>query len=171
MRLLLLAARWLRFGAMSEAIGVLFILTTYGTNLPGADTASVSRQICPYMNSATAGGILGGPVTVTVTHPEKNKVDAICQFVRRSDPSSKLLIEVSSMTNPQAEFKSYLAQCRANSIPVRAIGNEAIACIAGGDEQIIGRVRDRAFIVRMSAGDQSKQKALDVAEQVAGNLF
>ncbi len=32
------------FGAMSEAIGVLFTFTTYGTHLPGTDTGSVSRH-------------------------------------------------------------------------------------------------------------------------------
>ncbi len=135
-----------------------------------------AQEVCPYMNSATAGDILGGPVTVAVTHAEKNKADATCQFARKSESSLRLLIEVATMANPGVEFKSHLAQCGSNFTPVRAVGNEAVACSVTG-EQVIGRVRERAFLIRVSAGDtqisreSQREKALDVAEQVAGNLF
>jgi hypothetical protein len=43
-------------------------------------------------------------------------------------------------------------------------------------EQVAGRVRKQAFLVRVSAGegfsrDMLREKATKVAEQVAGNLF
>ncbi len=65
---------------------------------------------------------------------------------------------------------------------LKAIGNEAPACPYQGKqgwiaEQVVGRVRDQAFLVRMGSDDPSadakvlREKARDVAEQVAGFLF
>jgi hypothetical protein len=65
---------------------------------------------------------------------------------------------------------------------VRAIGNEAVVCgvaaaVRGGvAEQVVGRVRERAFVVSISAGvgtDQAtlRETTLRVAEMVAGFLF
>jgi hypothetical protein len=67
-------------------------------------------------------------------------------------------------------------------VPLKAIGNEVFACTAELDErhlaeQVIGRVRNRVFLVRISTNERSLQpgvlrdKARKVAEQVAGILF
>jgi len=53
-----------------------------------ASLAGAAETGCPWMNAATAGGVLGGGVTETVT---KNRDDAICVFVR---DGMKLSIEV-----------------------------------------------------------------------------
>jgi hypothetical protein len=62
-------------------------------------------------------------------------------------------------------------------VPLKAIGNEALACSDDHAELVVGRVRDRAFLVRLGTNDHSTQpsalreKARRVAEQVAGILF
>lgn len=74
------------------------------------------------------------------------------------------------------------AQCGSPAEQLRAIGNEAQACTYQGKpgwiaEQVVGKVRDQAFLVRISTKDQSaapkilREKARKIAEQVAGILF
>jgi hypothetical protein len=127
---------------------------------------------CPWLNAATAAGVLGGPVNATVSRTNKNPDDANCDFIRQEDTLVyELRIEVGTV-----------AQCRGNATPLRAIGNEAVACSYDGKkgqlaEQVVGRVRDRAFLVRTNTNDRSiqssvlREKARKVAEQVAGTLF
>ena len=124
---------------------------------------------CPWLNAATAGGVLGGAVHATVT-------PASCEFVRQSGGHDLALrIEVGPVSAPHA-------QCGAHAEPLKAIGNEAQACAYEGKdgwigEQVTGRVRDQAFLVRVSTNDRSaapktlREKARNVAEQVAGFLF
>lgn len=128
-------------------------------------------NLCPWMNAATAGGVLGGPVTMTVE-------GGTCTFAR---PASELKIEVAVMADTKKEFGAYLARCVGRGIPIAAIGNEAVACPgeATGSvvEQAIGRVRNQAFVIRLAARDRGfpreilREKARKVAEQVAGILF
>jgi hypothetical protein len=74
--------------------------------------------------------------------------------------------------------------CTAPGTPVRAIGNEALLCADDNksqrSEEVIGRVRDSVFIVRVSTSSKNdaamprailEQRAKDTAEQVAGALF
>jgi hypothetical protein len=109
--------------------------------------------------------------------------DASCEFVR--DEGSlvvELRIEVETMASPPKGFASYAARCHSPTVPLKAIGNEVFACTAELDErhlaeQVIGRVRNRVFLVRISTNERSLQpgvlrdKARKVAEQVAGILF
>jgi hypothetical protein len=136
-----------------------------------------AAEICPWLNAATAGGVLGGPVAVTVTRA-KTGDDASCGFIRHDGSMvDELRIEVETMLSPAKDFPSYVARCHAPAVPLKAIGNEAQACSDGSAEQVIGRVRDRAFLVRISASGRSprpdilRDKARKVAEQVAGILF
>ena len=129
-------------------------------------------ESCPWLNAATAAGVLGGPVNATVSRTNKNADDANCDFIRQEGPLvHNLRIEVGTMI-----------QCPRNATPLRAIGNEAVACSYDGKngqlaEQVVGRVRDRAFLIRTSTNDRSvqpsvlREKARKVAEQVAGTLF
>ena len=122
-------------------------------------------ESCPWLNAATAAGVLGGPVNATFSR-------ANCDFIRQDGPVvHSLRIEVGNV-----------AQCSGNATPLRAIGNEAVACSYDGKngqlaEQVVGRVRERAFLVRMSTNDRSvrssvlREKARNIAEQVAGILF
>ena len=128
-----------------------------------------AEERCPWLNVATAGGFLGGDVHVTVT-------SSSCEFVRPYEGfRAVLLIEVRPAGAPHT-------QCGSGAVPLKAIGNEAQACdyqAAKGwmGEQVVGRVRDQAFLVRISTDDRSaspkvlREKTRDVAEQVAGILF
>ncbi len=142
-----------------------------------------TSENCPWLNTATAAGILEGPVSSTVTHPNQNKDDATCEFTHRDGPVvSMLQIEVETMKDPIHDFASYTAQCGPDAAPLRAIGNEALVCSLPGkkkqvSEQVVSRVRDRAFIVRVSSNAPApapsglREKAQKIAEQVAGFLF
>lgn len=123
-----------------------------------------AENSCPYLNAATASGVLGGPVASQVSGDT-------CLFTR---DSSELRIEVQTINLP------YKPNCGLSPISVKAIGNEAYACSVdakGGTvaEQVVGRVRDRAFLVRLASHSLPRaalrEKARSVAEQVAGILF
>ncbi|HUB77281.1 MAG TPA: hypothetical protein VMB03_00725 [Bryobacteraceae bacterium] len=119
---------------------------------------------CPWLNAATAGGVLGGSVEMSVTATS-------CEFTRSG---ALLRIEVAS-----ASAKA--AHCGAGAEALRGIGNQAFECAYQGQpgwtgQQVVGRVRDQAFVVRIAAADRGMAKSLrenvrKVAEQVAGILF
>ena len=139
---------------------------------------------CPWMNEATARGILGGPVTLNVNVNDHG--DGACDFSRQQGSAIRHLhISVFNMTDVPKEFPSYLAQCPPKSAALRAIGNEAVFCTSQGDadahaEKVVGRVRAQAFVVDVSSTVQDdpnmtqemrRQKANLAAELVAGILF
>jgi hypothetical protein len=130
---------------------------------------------CPWLNAATAAGVLGGAVKANVTQ-------TACEFDRLGGSSgSALRIEVETLGAPR-DFASRAAQCRSGAEALKAIGNEAVACTHSGKkgqvaEQVVGRVRNQAFLVRISTDDHAataaglREKARKIAEQVAGFLF
>jgi len=171
-----------------------------------------AEQSCLWLNAATAGGVLGGPVIATVSrasadlsngrtpnakssagptsaNPARaaygaNAIDdSECLFARQ--PGSifgELRIEVRTMGEPRKEFAAYAARCGDHATALKAIGNEAAICSLNSkpgefSEQVVGRVRDRAFVVRLSINEPSltqsalREKARKTAEQVAGSLF
>lgn len=130
--------------------------------LPALATA---EDRCTWLNAATAAGVIGAPVQMTIT-------PGACEFVHQE---AALRIEVAATNAPHA-------QCESGAEPLKAIGNQAQACAYRGKsgwiaEQVVGRVRDQAFLVRISTKDQSaspkmlREKVRRVAEQVAGILF
>ncbi len=138
---------------------------------------------CPFLNAATAAGILGGEVHATYFSSSKTNDDGSCEFVR--SPSSvhfQLQINVDTMTDPATQFRGRLAKCEGSKVPLPAIGNEAIACSRSENDglrvdQVIGRVRDRAFNIKISTTDHTltasglREKSKIAAEQVSGYLF
>lgn len=124
-------------------------------------TAAFARgqQPCPYLNSATAAGVLGGEVTSQVNGD-------ICLFTHNS---SQLGIQVQTINLP------YNPNCAPNPVPLNAIGNQAVACDGEGSEEVAGRVRERAFFVRLTSNSFTRaalrDKTRSVAEQVAGILY
>lgn len=164
-----------------------------------AGVGSYANETCPWINAPTAAGFLHGDVTTTITHNSTGADkaaaaaatatgtsvtvgDAICEFVRHdASGTTRLRIEVVTMSDVAKAFPVFRARCGTGTQPVRAIGNEAEVCDAaaagrGVAEQVIGRVRERAFVVSISAGagaDQAtmRETTLRVAEQVAGFLF
>lgn len=147
-------------------------------------TVCQAQTKCPWMNEATARGILGGPVTLTVNVNDHS--DGVCDFSRQHGAAIRHLhISVFSMTDIPKEFPSYLAQCPPKSAALRTIGNEAVFCTSQGStdphaEKVVGRVRAQAFVVDVSSTvkddpsmtqETRREKANLAAELVAGILF
>jgi hypothetical protein len=128
-----------------------------------------AEERCPWLNAATAGAVLGGSVQLTVTPTS-------CEFVRQAGAQeTRLRIEVTAATAPDV-------RCGPDAERLKAIGNEAVACSYRGKagwtaEQVVGRVRDQAFLVRIATNDHSatgkalRDRVRNVTEQVAGMLF
>lgn len=147
-----------------------------------AVSAASAAESCAWLNAATAAGALGGRLS-RITQPQPQSGDGgICSFESRAGSTvTELRIEVESMRGDGKGLASYLARCHSRAEPLKAIGSEALACSGSADgriaEQVIGRVRDRAFLVRIATSDRSAQpaalreKAQEIAEQVAGILF
>ncbi|HZS54168.1 MAG TPA: hypothetical protein VFA65_07175 [Bryobacteraceae bacterium] len=133
----------------------------------GIVTAVHAQSSCPWMNAATAGGLLGGQVTAKFSPDGKH--GGKCEFVRSPNSDASVRIEVTVMESPKTQFSHYVAECGANGKPVKAIGNEAVACSSGNEQSVVGRVRDQAFVVTLvPARRDGVKKAADI---VAGNLF
>lgn len=148
---------------------------------------SVTRVPPKPSSTPAANAISGaGPTSAdpSATKYSGNGIDdADCSFVRQSGlTSGELNIDVRTMNEPAKEFASFTSRCGTHGTPLKAIGNEAIACSAHDKsgrpfEQVVGRVRDRAFVIRLSIKDPAitedsvRERARKVAEQVAGNLF
>jgi hypothetical protein len=131
-------------------------------------TNALSGQSCQWLNSATAAGVLGGPVQLKASA-------AACEFVREQPGARyRLYIEVQRITASNA-FESYLSHCGRHRTPLTGIGNEAFAC--EDDRSVVGRVRNQMFAVRLVAPrhsvapDKLEEGVRKVAEQVAGMLF
>ncbi len=127
-----------------------------------------AAESCPWINAGTVGGILGGEVETQV---KQNS----CVFEHRG--GDKLCIEVETMTNPQDQFTKYLSACKSKPVPLDAVGNETVTCSSKHTGLAIGRVRDRAFVIRVITSDRGatkealESKAEEAARHVAGNLF
>jgi hypothetical protein len=142
----------------------------------------LSTESCAWINSATASGILGGPVEATVTHSTKNRDDGTCEFRRGNGAlTSTIHIEVITTERP-GNLAKFLARCSSKPSPMQDFGNEAMACTGGHhggreSEQIVGHVRDRTFVITVmttgkSASSSSlREEARSAAGQVVGNLF
>jgi hypothetical protein len=139
---------------------------------------------CPWLNEATARGILAGPVTVTVKLDDQGA--GVCKFTRQLGAAThELRISVDLMTDIAKQFATHLAQCPPKSPPLPATGNEAVTCTTHTKENhyaelVVGRVRNQAFVVSISSTVQDdpsmtqemrREKSNLVAEQVAGILF
>lgn len=160
---------------------------TAGGVLGGAATMAVVRVPASSATIRAASAILGaGP---TSADPDAAKYsgngidDSDCTFTRHAGPvSGQLRIEVRTMSDPAKEFASFTARCGFHATALKAVGNAANECSVAGKsgentEEVVGRVRDRAFVIRLSLKDPAitpdllRQKMRRAAEIVSGNLF
>lgn len=143
-----------------------------------------AKTTCPWINEATAYGVLGGMADSPMNTVEVTP--AMCSFsYKDASITRQLVVTVEVAKNPVETLKSFESRCGKNSSPLSAIGNEAVTCPSTGKkhvygEQVIGRVRDSVFTIQLNFGDNSSpvlskdvldEKTRIVAEQVAGNLF
>jgi hypothetical protein len=139
---------------------------------------------CAWLNDATASGVLNGSVTLDLESAPDDQ--SICVFtnLKTAKDYSTLRIMVQPLKDVNNAVVSHKSLCTSAPVALKAIGNEAISCSAdvgySRGEQVIGRVRDRLFIVTVSstiAQDPSvtrqllQEKARTIAEQIAGALF
>lgn len=148
---------------------------------PGAARAS---NMCPWINDATASGILGG-AAVGAFAPGTGAEPARCSFIYKAGHGElSLAIRVTVSEQPQASLLSGMSSdCRGSDEALPAIGNQAFLCSAGhgsgmAAERILGRVRDQVFSITLSSSGDSvldiedlKSRVSTAAEQVSGNLF
>jgi hypothetical protein len=150
-------------------------------------SSSEAKESCPWINKATASGALEGTVSATVSHPEMSKDTdvATCVFMHQSGSTGiELRIEVETLSAASGAYAAYAERCGQDGVPLRAIGNEAVMCSHADknrkkwvSEQVVGRVRDHVFTVRVSSNAASpdrkvlQEKARKMAEQLAGFLF
>lgn len=126
---------------------------------------------CGGMNTATASGILGGPSILTVASDT-------CEWVRSDGGNRSVLrVEITALSSP-AELSKLFERCVGPEHPLKALGNEAVACTgASHSQQIVGRVRNQAFVIIVSTNggsippDRLAIEAREAATQITGNLF
>lgn len=148
--------------------------------LPGIGDAQPS---CPWLNNATAAGVLNGPVSLKMLETVEN--GSVCLFQHQEGSTIyNLEIVVHDIKSTSSKPTTDKFRCRSRSISLKGIGNEAILCPVDSKdlygEQVIGRVRDQKFIISVGSNPRTNRtitldvfqlKAKGIAEQVAGSLF
>jgi len=144
-----------------------------------------AKNNCPWINEATASGLLGGGAVGDFTDASGGQ-PAVCTFTQTGAGFTRTLrITVEVTPGTHARLQAAAQACGKNSAPIQAIGNEAAMCAldnrnAGQGELVVGRVRDQLFTITLSTTLKDdpiltrmalKDKAYTASEQVAGNLF
>lgn len=145
-----------------------------------------AQDACPWVNTATASGALGGPAAAKVLRKD-GKVDECVFQLQKESQISSLRIWVEAAADEQQAAQQFSAQerrCAAPAMPLKGIGNQAVLCDAGtrksSAERVIGQVRNQVFVVTIDHGarlDPSPvnnaiaEKAQEIAGEVADTLF
>ena len=144
-----------------------------------------AANACPWLNEATASGLLGIQATGAYQSAATGQ-PAVCTFTGQNDVITRVLqIQVITVPDAEAHLKVLKKSCTSETIPLQAIGNEAVSCISDDRSgrlgaRIVGRVRDQVFTIRISSSQKHDsvltrsaiQRIINTAaEQVAGNLF
>lgn len=145
--------------------------------------ACTAQAICPWINQATASGLVGKPMNAPVLSGSSPSIGCIFHAQKKSDLTA-LTISVVQMSDTTKDYAPFKAKCRMPGAPLAGVGNEAILCgadVAGTHaERVVGRVRDRAFVVTVRSSQRFKppfsraaieDQAKAAAGQVAGILF
>jgi hypothetical protein len=140
---------------------------------------------CPWINEATAGGLLDGEAVGSFS-PASAGQPAICTFVYKTAGGIRTLtIHVETTEDAQTRVSNMAKGCGQPPQVLPAIGNEAYVCTQERGKQalsqrVIGRVRDQVFSITIGttgAGESAawmadvKARIAIAAEQVSGNLF
>lgn len=148
-------------------------------------TPCKGQNICPWLNVATASGVLGGAATITIDKPDEHT--ETCLFQAPTAASADLLrISVTISADPQnaaQELVSHEKSCSTPAVPLRAIGNEAVQCSTNTARfrgaRVVGRVRNSIFTIEIRSHSRRSEatpnpldeKIEEIADQVAGALF
>lgn len=143
-----------------------------------------AQSICPWLNAATASGVLGGAATMEVNTTGSNTWSCLFRL-QNGAKNDALRISVIEVNNPESvskEMAPHRISCTSSETQLKAVGNEAVLCASDTEgsrgEQVVGRVRNRIFTVAISTGKDSEatrdllaEKVEGIAKQVAGSLF
>jgi hypothetical protein len=150
-----------------------------------AGTLCHAANDCPWLNEATASGLLGGDAVGEFTGGGADQPSE-CVFTQKDATAVRTLrIRVQVMPDFKTGYQTATQTCGTEVEPMRAIGNEALLCAFDDrkgvlGERVVGRVRDQILTITMTTtlkGDihltrpMLKAKISTAAEQVAGNLF
>jgi hypothetical protein len=140
---------------------------------------------CPWLTAGTASGLLDSDAVGTFAAAAAGQ-PAVCVFTSDAQ-GAKRTLRITVETTPDAHARVMAASqaCGRDQTPLKAIGNEAVACAADdrnsqAGERAVGRVRDQVFTIEIESSvkndadltrDALKEKIYTAAEQVAGNLF
>jgi hypothetical protein len=145
----------------------------------------LAKNNCPWINEATASGLLGGDAVNEFTEASAGQ-PAVCTITQTGTSFTRTLrITMEVVPDTHARWQAAMQACGKNAAPLQAIGNEASMCpldnhSAGLAELVVGRVRDQLFTITMSTTLKDdliltrtslKEKIYTACEQVAGNLF
>ena len=143
-----------------------------------------ASNTCPWMNEATASGLLGDEAVGSYRAASIPGQPATCMFTQGAAAVRTLVIEVEAAPDAATRIKSKQKGCSSDASSLQAIGNEAVMCAADRGsrlgELVVGRVRDQVFTIRISSSikgdpvltrESLMNKISSAAEQVAGNLF
>jgi hypothetical protein len=159
-------------------------LIAFGALLLTMPASARAANNCPWMNEATASGLVGGDAAGAFV--ESQGQPSVCSFTQHAGNVTRTLrISVEIAADPHARFLALAQSCGSSAVPLPAIGNEALVCptdpnIDEVGEQVMGRVRDQVFTITLSSSLKSdpvlnkadlKIKINTAAEQVSGNLF
>jgi hypothetical protein len=140
---------------------------------------------CPWINEATASGLLDGEVTGAFTDASTGQ-PAICTFLQKVAGLSRTLrVTVEVVPDAHARLQPEALACSGPAAPLPSIGNEAVVCAVdlrkeGFGKRVVARVRDQVFTITLSTTLKDdpvltqaaiRERIYTAAEQVAGNLF
>ncbi|MGD0548780.1 MAG: hypothetical protein ABR991_13315 [Terracidiphilus sp.] len=140
---------------------------------------------CPWINEATASGLLGGNAVGELTTAGAGGMN-YCEFIAQSAGYKRTLrVSVEVAPDTQVKLEALVLVCGIDAVRLKAIGNDAFACAAidqksGQGERIIGRVRDQLFTIAIFTTlkndpvltrETLRVRINAAAELVAGNLF
>lgn len=142
-----------------------------------------AQTVCPWLNNATAAGTLNGPVSLKVQGNTGNGGSCLFQYHEGSTIYALQIVVRNIKVIPE-EIMTDESHCRSQPMPLKGIGNEAISCRINSNylygEQVVGRVREKEFIIGVGSNLGKNQamsiemlevKARSIAEQIAGSLF
>ncbi len=119
--------------------------------------AACAAENCPWLNAATASGLIGADATVVYTAAAAGK-PAVCTFTEASAHMPRTLeIRVEIVPDAHVRLMTLNASsCTGTASPLPAIGNEAITCSADEHkdkpaERVVGRVRDQVFTITLTS--------------------
>jgi hypothetical protein len=142
-----------------------------------------AQSLCPWINAATAEGVLDVKVKASVQETPGKDTNCIFKSVDTNGTRS-LVVEVHDIGDREKGYSEAESKCTSAPTPVRGLGNEAFECVADHSDShammIIGRVREKLFVVsvimtgRIDRGLTAaslEDKVTIAAGQVVGNLF